>query len=216
MREIPITNPGLDFTDKYLAAFREPLPEDETQVMLQDKLQTGWLAWGKKIEVYRFTGWDEQAWPIDPTSKDALAVFETAISAPGWWEKVCFIVCLLTTMLMRQIAEFWSQEGERTYPSATHIDFVLSLSQLYGISVFEAVRPIIEAYMSEMDAKKVYDRHKMRALWEFLAGLLRGSEEWPGKDRARFWEWLTPKLPELFSSIRHDTVKSACRVFPGG
>jgi proteasome activator subunit 4 len=36
---------------------------------------------------------------------------------------------------------------------------------------------------------------------------LRGTEEWPGKDRAAFWEWLTPKLPDLFGNIRHDTTK---------
>jgi proteasome activator subunit 4 len=58
-----------------------------------------------------------------------------------------------------------------------------------------------------METTKVYDRHKMRALWEFLSGLLRGSLEWPGKDRAVFWEWITPKFPELFGVIRHDTTK---------
>lgn len=88
MREVPISNPDADFTEKYLASFREPLPEDVSQVMLQDKLQTGWLAWGKKIDVYRFTGWDEEAWTIDTTSKDGLAIFEQVVSAEGWWQKV--------------------------------------------------------------------------------------------------------------------------------
>ena len=53
----------------------------------------------------------------------------------------------------------------------------------------------------------MYDRHKTRAMWELISGLLRGSEEWPGRDRAAFWEWLTPLLPELFQNIRHDTTK---------
>jgi len=73
--------------------------------------------------------------------------------------------------------------------------------------VFEGTRPIIESYLEEMETTKVYDRHHMRALWEFLAGLLRGSEEWSGMDLAEFWDWLTPKLPELFGNIRHDTTK---------
>lgn len=61
--------------------------------------------------------------------------------------------------------------------------------------------------MAEMDESKVYDRHKMRAVFEFVSGLLRGTEEWPGKDRKVFWDWLTPKLPDLFGNIRHDTTK---------
>lgn len=112
-----------------------------------------------------------------------------------------------------QIADYWAQEDNRTYPSATHIDFVLSLAQLFGKPVLEAIKPIVEGYLSVMDSQKVYDRHKMRALWEFLAGLLRGSEEWPGRDRADFWAWFTPKLPELFNNIRHDTTKSVLLYF---
>lgn len=84
---------------------------------------------------------------------------------------------------------------------------MLSLTQLFGKPVFEATKPIIEGYLSEMNSTKTYDRHKVRALWEILSGLLRGSEEWPGTDRAEFWGWLTPKLPELFNNIRHDTTK---------
>lgn len=72
------------------------------------------------------------------------------------------------------------------------------------------MRPIVESYLAEMEEKKVYDRHKMRAMWEFLAGLLRGSEEWMGKDRKVFWDWFSAKLPELFANIRHDTTKWVC------
>lgn len=61
--------------------------------------------------------------------------------------------------------------------------------------------------MAEMDTSKIYDRHKMRAIFEFVGGLLRGTEEWSGKDRKVFWDWLTPKLPDLFGNIRHDTTK---------
>lgn len=89
MEVIDIANPSPDFTDKYLAAFREPLPEDETQAVLQDKLQSGWLVWGKTLEVSRMTGWDEIAWEADPLSKDGMKVFEEAIATDGWWQQVC-------------------------------------------------------------------------------------------------------------------------------
>lgn len=58
-----------------------------------------------------------------------------------------------------------------------------------------------------MAASNDFDRHKTRAMYEFIAGLVRGSEDWSGKDRQSLWSWLAPKLPELFGAIRHDTTK---------
>ena len=81
------------------------------------------------------------------------------------------------------------------------------MTQLYGTPVSDAIRPVVEAFLSEMESTKVYDRHKTRAMWELICGLIRGSEDWPGKDRASLWDWLAPRLPELFNNIRHDTVK---------
>ncbi|OCF42973.1 proteasome activator subunit 4 [Kwoniella heveanensis CBS 569] len=191
-KEIELTDTTPSFTQKYLASFREPLPDDESQAVLQDRQETGWLAWGKKIEVTRLSGWDEESWVVEEGSKPGTELVQGMISAEGWWQSV---------------ADHWAQENERNYPSATHIDFVLALAQLYGPPIFNAIKPIVEAYMKEMDDTKVYDRHKMRAMWEFLAGLLRGSMEWSGKDRKEFWGWFEAKLPELFANIRHDTTK---------
>nr|GFD60585.1 hypothetical protein [Tanacetum cinerariifolium] len=78
-----------------LKSFREPLPEDETKAVLQDRLQTGWLAWGKTMEVVRLTGWEERAWAIDPACQEGLKAFEEVISSEGWWQKV---------------ADHWAQE----------------------------------------------------------------------------------------------------------
>jgi proteasome activator subunit 4 len=206
MSEIEITDPSADFTQRYLQSFREDLPADETKAVLQDQSQSGWLAWGKTMEVTRLTGWEEIAWEIDETCAEGLAIFREAISSPEWWQTASNSRAS-RRITDRQVADHWAQEDTRTYPSATHIDLILSLAQLFGIQIFEATRPIIEGYLAEMEEKKIYDRHKMRALWEFLAGVLRGSEEWPGKDRKAFWKWLEGKLPELFGNIRHDTTK---------
>lgn len=85
--DLPDTSP--EFTKRYLAAFREPLPEDESKAALQDRLDTGWLAWSSKMEVTRLPGWEEQAWETDSTCQPAIEIFETAISAAGWWQQVC-------------------------------------------------------------------------------------------------------------------------------
>ena len=180
-------DPSGDFTARYLAAFRS----DSTE-QLQDRLDTGWLAWGKTMEVSRLTGWDEETFTVESGSKGAVEVFQSVMGGDKWWQG---------------IADHWAREDQRNYPSAGHIDFVLSVAQLFGKSVFDAIRPIVEAFLSEMEGTKVYDRHKTRAMWEFIAGLIRGSEEWPGRDRKELLDWFAVKLPELFGNIRHDTVK---------
>ena len=44
-------------------------------------------------------------------------------------------------------------------------------------------------------------------MYEFITGMVRGSEDWAGKDRHALWAWFAPKLPELFAAVRHDTIK---------
>ncbi|KAL7421289.1 Proteasome activator BLM10 [Cryptotrichosporon argae] len=188
--EIKLDNPDAEFTNRYLAGFRSEA--DET-TPLYDRLESGWLAWGTKLETARFSDWDEEALVVEPDSRPAVELIDADISDDAWW---------------RQLAEYWQQEETRTYPSANHIDLVLSLAQVFGRPILDRVKPIIAAYLAEMEATKVYDRHKTRAMWEFLSGLLRGSTEWPGKHRVAFWDWLTPLLPELFRNIRQDTTKS--------
>nr|XP_019049698.1 proteasome activator subunit 4 [Kwoniella bestiolae CBS 10118]OCF28628.1 proteasome activator subunit 4 [Kwoniella bestiolae CBS 10118] len=191
-KEIELTDTSRSFTENYLKSFREPLPSDESEALLQDRLETGWLAWGKKIEVSRLSRWDEEIWECEDGSKPGRDLIEGMWRKEGWWRKV---------------ADHWAQESERNYPSATHIDFILALTQLYGPPIYHCIKPIIEEYLTEMESTKVYDRHKTRAMWEFLAGLVRGSMEWSGKDRKDFWVWFEGKLPELFGNIRHDTIK---------
>nr|XP_018259276.1 proteasome activator subunit 4 [Kwoniella dejecticola CBS 10117]OBR81434.1 proteasome activator subunit 4 [Kwoniella dejecticola CBS 10117] len=191
-KDIDLTDTSPEFTQKYLASFKDPLPQDESQALLQDRQETGWLAWGKKIEVSRLSGWDEISWTCEAPSQEGSNLIQSMMVEEGWWQK---------------IADHWAQESERNYPSATHIDFILALTQLYGPPIYHAIKPIVENYLAEMENTKVYDRHKTRAMWEFLAGLVRGSMEWSGKDRKEFWAWFGGRLGELFGNIRHDTIK---------
>ncbi|WVQ73567.1 hypothetical protein IAR50_003145 [Cryptococcus sp. DSM 104548] len=190
-KEVPLTDTSPEFTERYLASFREPVT-DESETWLHDRVESGWLAWGKTLELTRFSGWDEPLFAIEEACWPARELVEKVISQEGWWGR---------------LADLWAQEAERNYPSATHIDLVLALSQIFGIQIFHHIKPIVEGHLAEMEEKKVYDRHKTRAMWEFLAGMIRGSIEWPGKDRKVLWDWFTPKLPELYGNIRHDTTK---------
>lgn len=187
--KIDLTKQDAGFTERYLKAFREEPTEDS---VLQDRIDTGWLAWGREMEVTRFAKWDEQVFHLEEACKPAIDIVVAAVEKDEWWQK---------------LAEFWSQEETRNYPSANHIDLILALCQIVGLPILEKIKPVVDKLMADMDEKKVYDRHQTRAVWEFLAGLLRGTWEWPGKDRQQFWEWFTPLLPKLFHNIRQDTVK---------
>jgi len=85
---VDLTDTSPAFTQRYLSAFREELPADESKAELQDRLDTGWLVWGKQIEVARLSGWEEETWTIDAESKPGLAIAETAMNDPGWWQTV--------------------------------------------------------------------------------------------------------------------------------
>jgi proteasome activator subunit 4 len=91
LTEIPLTYTSPEFTARYLASFREALPDDETKAVLQDRLDTGWLAWGKTMEVLRLPGWEENVWHIDESSKEGIKVFEDVFAGEGWWQQVSFV-----------------------------------------------------------------------------------------------------------------------------
>lgn len=180
---------GPGYFKEYIASFLEE-PSEES--VLHDRPGTGWLCWGKEMEVSRFSKWDEQIWHLEPACQPAMEAVITAVADPEWWKK---------------LSDFWSQEETRNYPSSAHIDFILMLCQVVGRPVLDQIKPLVESIMADMDEKKVYDRHVYRAMWEFLSGLLRGTWEWPGRDRKDFWDWFTPLLPELLRMVRSDTVK---------
>lgn len=85
---IPLPDTSPAFTQKYLASFRDDLPEDESKAVLQDRLDTGWLVWGKEMEVNRMPGWDEVTWEMDEACKPGVKIIEEAISGEGFWRSV--------------------------------------------------------------------------------------------------------------------------------
>ena len=88
MTEIELTDTSRAFTESYLASFREDLPEDASKAVLQDRVETGWLAWGRKMEVTRLSGWEEEAWVLDPTCEEGIKIFEGFMTSEGWWQQV--------------------------------------------------------------------------------------------------------------------------------
>lgn len=85
---IPLTDTSPAFTQNYLASFREDLPEDPSTVPLQDRLDTGWLVWGREMEVSRMPGWDEVALEMEEGCKSGIALIEEALKGEKFWRTV--------------------------------------------------------------------------------------------------------------------------------
>lgn len=88
LTEIELTDTSPAFTESYLQSFRQPLPEDQSEAQLQDRLSTGWLTWGKTMEVSRMTGWDEHEVYIDKDCKSGIKRIEPVVDSPEFWQTV--------------------------------------------------------------------------------------------------------------------------------
>ena len=72
--------------------------------------------------------------------------------------------------------------------------------QLLEIEPFKALVPVLEPLFTDTD------QNKQRAAAEFLGGLLGGSKHWKMDSQNQLWSWFTPRLPEIFSHIRMNTL----------
>lgn len=176
---------GSQFTQEYLDAFRKPVDDHaEEDQWMQDKGSVGWLCWGEEIAQSRLAKWDEEAFQWEEASQEAIASMKVHVDDPAWWQSV---------------SEIWGQEKSRTYLSGENIDLLRSLCQIYSDLPFQHLKPIMETLLENTD------KDKQRALAEMVSGLLRGMKHWSGKARAGLWEWLVPRLPKIYGSIRPDT-----------
>lgn len=88
--EMTLADTSPAFTESYLQSFRLPLPEDPTKVALLDRLDTGWLAWGRKMEVARLTGWDEYEEYADKACQPGIDQIATVVQSKEFWQTVRF------------------------------------------------------------------------------------------------------------------------------
>jgi proteasome activator subunit 4 len=87
-KTIELTDTSDAFLQSYFQSFKEPPPTDGSQAMMQDRSDTGWLVWGKTMEVSRMTGPDEDAFCMDETSTEGVAVIREVMTAPTFWQTV--------------------------------------------------------------------------------------------------------------------------------
>ncbi|KAK4048054.1 Proteasome activator BLM10 [Microbotryomycetes sp. JL221] len=172
----------VDFTDKFIAAFKEPLTAD---TLLTDKQSTGWLVWGDSVKLYKTPPETESAIKWDETSKETLDELRAIIMQSSWWET--FIGHL-------------SQEKSIDYLAADAITIIKSIFQVFEDEPLKFVMPIVDGMIPDKT-----DRHKQRACGELIGGIVRGSKHWPLVKQRSMWSWLEPKLSNIFQGITPET-----------
>lgn len=170
-------DPG--FTDAFLAKFREPLSAESTLV---DKLSTGWLVWGDKFSAYSLNEQGEAHW--DESSRKALEIMREQLVSASFWQ---------------EMLKHLSQEHTRDYLALDNVTVIKSIFQIFQDEPLDAALPLVNKMLADND------RHKQRAVAEFIGGLLRGAKHWPMSKQKKVHDWLTPIWPKIFESINLDT-----------
>jgi len=87
-KTIDLTDTSDAFVQSYFQSFKEPPPKDGSQAMMQDRSDTGWLVWGKTMEVSRMTGPEEDAFCMDESSTEGVAIIREVMTGPTFWQTV--------------------------------------------------------------------------------------------------------------------------------
>ncbi|TIB08744.1 hypothetical protein E3P89_02948 [Wallemia ichthyophaga] len=171
-------------TDKYLNQFKQPISDWSSDVLLQDKAQSGWLCWGPSLEVYELPPVNRFPFEWENESSASVQAITETVMSIDWWNK--FISQL-------------SIESSSTTPSYDHVNFIKSIFAM-SEKPLTLLKTVIEPLLED-----VGDRHKQRAASELLSGLLRGVKHWPKYASDDLWSWFTPKL-DFLSNVRPDSA----------
>lgn len=178
--DIPVTS---TFAQSFFANFMAPI--DVSDRKMRDRTGLGWLAWGSKKSYYELPSTSEPTFEWEQGSRAAVEALRTFVTNRGWWDE-----------LFAQL----SQEKDRKIGVPENSHLFKGCSQIFGVSIFEQISPIIEEYA------RVPDRHKHRAAAEALSGLLRGSKHWPLDHQKRLLHWAAEQLAIIFRVSTHDTA----------
>ncbi|KAM5538277.1 hypothetical protein V8D89_008164 [Ganoderma adspersum] len=187
-QKVPVEEPTRDFFTSTLEEYKTPLDLERArhEPLIQDKLASGWLVWGKTID--RFLAPDSGKPPVsgwDASSEQVVSAIRTIAMDPAFWKKLSI---------------HYSTENNTEAAMQDNLCSVKSIFQLLGDEPFEALRPTLE----ELLANK--DKNKQRAAAEFIAGILTGSKHWPTDLQVKFWKWFMPHAKSIFNQKSNDTL----------
>ncbi|WFD34224.1 Proteasome activator BLM10 [Malassezia cuniculi] len=168
-------------TQEYCAAYEAQFTAAiGSESRLRDGGEDGWLMWSPFDDYATLpTEW----MPWESESRAAVEAVRRVTNAE-WWDR---------------LADHLAHETERDYLSAESIQFLKSIVQVLGDSVLSFVQPLVERLVEERN------RHKQRAAAELIAGLLRGSKNWPAEASERVVVWADSLLLRAITTSAPDS-----------
>ncbi|TBU39582.1 hypothetical protein BD309DRAFT_1022044 [Dichomitus squalens] len=187
-RKVPVQEPTRELFDSLLEEYKTPLDLERArqEPLLRDKLDSGWLVFGKTLD--RFLAPDSTISPFpawDLSNQEVVSTIRTISTDPTFW---------------KNLSTHYSAENNTDVVMQDNLCVVKSIFQLLGDEPFEALRPTLE----ELLANK--DKNKQRAAAEFIAGILIGSKHWPTDSQVKFWEWFVPHVKNVFNQKSNETL----------
>lgn len=79
-----------------------------------------------------------------------------------------------------------------------------SVCQTFEDRFLPFIKPVVETHVLDQT-----DRHKVRAGYELLSGLLRGAKHWPISKSTSLMAWVEDLLPKAVKAVRTETQPAA-------
>jgi len=178
------------WTEKYIRSSLDTSPDLFSECPFIDEDPGGWCAWQKEIVGY-VKGSEEEYLRLNPADQAAFETAKKRFLDPQYLQK------LLDYFALEQPSDSNSRESF----SSLAVSFYKTLFQMFDLSLFEIVKPIISNFCHAYDVQS-----KQRAAAEIIAGLLRGSKHWGPSKIENLFDWLIPILAKTFDGINLESL----------
>lgn len=163
--------------------------DNAADTVLVDDMTLGWYVWPSQYTAYKLNNKDFLFDTIDPDSQEAYDDFKKTFNTSEYWSKLC-----------NYISEEVNQKEDDRF-SSTKARLFTSIFQTFGDGPLTPAKEHIEKLCNAAD-----QRNSQRAASEILGGIIRGTKHWSLAKLASVWQWLTPLLGKVFSTITPDSL----------
>lgn len=172
------------------ATYQGLTPENAQDNVLVDNMALGWYVWPSHYTGYKVNTNEFLFDTVAAECQEAYDAFQETFSTSDYWSKMC-------AYLSEEINP--KENFDRFDPSQAVL--FKSIFQTFGDVPLTCAKEHIEKLCYAADQKNA-----QRAGSEILAGLIRGTKHWSLAKMANLWQWLTPLLGKVFSSITPDSL----------
>lgn len=176
-----------EYTTQWLDQFKIPLDLDRAreQAVLCEKIGSGWLAWKESSSYFVPQASTSLLLPWCDDCQEAVIAIREIVTQPSYWQK---------------LTKHYSSENHSEVIVQDNASCVKSIFQLLEDEPLEALRPSLEALLTESE------KNKQRAAAELLAGIISGSKHWSTEKQVKFWDWFKPYIKKVFGQTANEVI----------